>query len=116
MGAKKKVRHMRDMPFQTLTPAQTVMRDDMARGVHQPQRAGEIIDEVVSGPGPRTLEALGQGSTISDGIVSTEALAIIEELGFGVRTGLSEWAAIQRMIEESYRRGHRDGWHAALRG
>lgn len=114
MGAKKKRQHMRDMPFQTLTPAQTIMRDEMARGVHQrqeeldgvewrPLTVGEAVDQTV-------------GSTISQGIVSTEALAIIEELGFGVRTGLAEWAVIQRMIEESYRRGHRDGWHAALRG
>lgn len=93
---KRKSRSLRDMQFETLTPAQTVMRDEMARGVHQPAKLVDILREQL-------------GDVPSDGIVATEALAIINQHGDGLRTGLTEWSIIQRLVEQAYIQGFRDG-------
>jgi hypothetical protein len=117
--------HLESMPFET-TPAQRLMRSEMEAGLHKASAASaavnppshELDSSVVSGGAPvKAGQAIDDavGIRLSDGIVATEALAIINELGNGVRTGLAEWAIIQRMIEEGYHRGRRDGWHAAER-
>lgn len=85
MGAKKTRRHMRDMPFETLTPAQTIMRDEMGRGVHKPQRLDSVL-----------ADELG---TLGDPDVAEEALSLINELGTGLHLSLAQWAIVQRLVE-----------------
>ncbi|QKN87761.1 hypothetical protein IXEL_61 [Microbacterium phage Ixel] len=103
---KKKARSLRDMAFETTQAAQTVMRHEMERGVHKPQRLGEVLDEVV-GPQPDQ----GDASELSDyGLFEQDvpnlALEVIDQHGQGLRTGMREWAIIQGMVEAGIRRGY----------
>jgi hypothetical protein len=109
---KKKSRSLRDMAFETQRPSNVIMRDEMARGLHQPMRAGAVIDEIVGDPVQLPQEA---GSELSEygrfmQDVPRIALEIIDQHGSGIRTGMREWATIQTMIEEGIRRGRAQGW------
>lgn len=92
---KRKHRSLRDMAYETMSASNVVTRDDMARGSHKPETLGEVLTETFGPP--------------SEGIVATEALSIIDKHGRGIRTGMTEWRAIQDMVEQAYRQGYDDG-------
>lgn len=89
---KKKARSLRDMAFETRQAAQTVMRRDMERGVHQPQRAGEVFNA-----------AFGSLSTTDEAPL---ALQVIEKHGAGLKLGMREWAIVQHLVEAGIRMGY----------
>lgn len=109
MGKQKRaVAHMKSMPFETLTPAQVIMRDEMAAGVHKPRReataadlaeaqrrqpitAGQALDEVFGGWTPSTETEL--------------ALQVIHN-GPNLTLSSAQWIVVQKLVEEGVRQGH----------
>lgn len=111
---RKKSRALREMAFETTQAAQTVMREEMERGVHkEPVLLSDVITDVLkkvpSVPPGRYRLVPENGTPLSQKIVETEALSIIEDHGQGISTSLGQWALIQGLVEEAYRRGHKDG-------
>lgn len=95
----KAERAMRDAEF---TPAQRIMRDEMGKGAHRgldmqdPTQLGAVLDDTF---GPQ-----------SAGDHATEAVHdIINDYQGQISTGFKEWAAIQSMMEDAYRKGYGDG-------
>lgn len=88
---KRKGRALRDMAFETQKPAQAVMRDEMARGVHQPQRLADTLTGVF---GPMEVTT-----------VTPLALSIITE-GPNLELSFAQWAIVQQLVEAGIRRGY----------
>lgn len=82
---KKKARSLRDMAFETRQAAQTVMRRDMERGVHKPQKLDSVL-----------ADELG---TFGDPEIAEEALLLIHEHGAGLQLSLGQWAIVQKLVE-----------------
>lgn len=96
MGKRKSdVAHMKSMSFETLTPAQVLMRDEMAAGVHQPVRVDALMREEF-------------GPVNADADITAVALDIINE-GPNVRLSFSQWAIIQNLVERGIQAGVRLG-------
>lgn len=90
MGAKKKAQYMKSMPFETLPPAQTIMRDEMAAGVHQPITAGAAVDELFGG--------------VANGV--TDMAVDIISKGANLQLSFTQWVIVQGLIEEGIRAGY----------
>lgn len=101
---RKKSRSLREMAFETQQAPQTVMRHEMERGVHQPERLADTFTGLFGRP---------QATSPEDIVVEQEALAIIHEWGAGIQTGFREWDIIQDLVERGLRRGYAIGREGA---
>lgn len=81
----KKGKSLRDMAYETQTASNVIMRQDMERGLHKPQKLDSVL-----------AEELG---TCGDPEVAEEALLLIHEHGAGLQLSLQQWAIVQRLVE-----------------
>jgi hypothetical protein len=88
----KKVKRLQDMSFSTETPAQVIMRSEMARGVHQPERLASLLDSL--------------GIPDAEDEVKALALSVIEHTPNQLSLGFRDWAAVQKLVEAGILAGY----------
>jgi hypothetical protein len=95
---KRKVKALKRMDY-SVTPAQAIMRSEMARGVHQPERLDSVLADLGIPDAGDEVKAL--------------ALSIIENTPNQLSLGFCDWADVQKLVETAilagYSRAQEDG-------